>query len=214
VCGTRSSERGEWYALDLGGTNFRVLRLALSDVEGGIADVQARACGTPRTDAPAPRANSLSVRSRKTDSPTFFCYPRDQSEEVAIPPALLRGTCKQLFDFIAARVVSFAGCDAEGALGFTFSFACAQTALDAGTLLGWTKGFALVDGVGEDVVALLRAALAAAGSRLRVAALVNDTVGTLAAAHYAEPTACVAVILGTGATSCAARCAPGSPRTA
>jgi hypothetical protein len=45
VCGD-SSERGEWYALDLGGTNFRVLRLTLSDVEGGIADVQARARGT------------------------------------------------------------------------------------------------------------------------------------------------------------------------
>ena len=121
-----------------------------------------------------------------------------QSEEVAIPPALLRGTSKALFDFIAERVVAFTGKGAEGALGFTFSFACAQTALDAGTLLGWTKGFALVDGVGEDVVALLRAALAAAGSQLRVAALVNDTVGTLAAARYAEPTACVSVILGTG----------------
>ena len=104
-----------------------------------------------------------------------------------------------LFGFIASRVVSFTGRDAEGALGFTFSFACAQTALDAGTLLGWTKGFALVDGVGCDVVALLRAALAAAGSCLRVAALVNDTVGTLAAARYADAAAVVAVILGTGA---------------
>ena len=96
-------------------------------------------------------------------------------------------------------MVAFTGRDAVGSLGFTFSFACAQTALDSGTLLGWTKGFALVDGVGSDVVGMLRAALADAGSRLRVAALVNDTVGTLAAARYADPLACVSVILGTGA---------------
>ena len=105
--------------------------------------------------------------------------------------------------------MAFTGRDAVGSLGFTFSFACAQTALDAGTLLGWTKGFALQDGVGSDVVALLRAALADAGSRLRVAALVNDTVGTLAAARYADPQACMSVILGTGA-----RCAPPSGCTA
>jgi hexokinase len=124
-----------------------------------------------------------------------------QSEEVAIPPGLLVGTVAELFAFIATRVVAFAGRDAEGSLGFTFSFACAQSALDAGTLLEWTKGFALRDGMGADVVALLRAALADAGSCLRVAALVNDTVGTLAAARYKDPAACVAVILGTGAKS-------------
>ena len=122
-----------------------------------------------------------------------------QSEEVAIPAELLVGTCKALFAFIAERVVAFTGRKAVGSLGFTFSFACAQTALDAGTLLGWTKGFALVDGVGSDVVGMLRAALADAGSSLCVAALVNDTVGTLAAARYADAAACVAVILGTGA---------------
>ena len=126
--------------------------------------------------------------------------PLRQSEEVAIPAELLVGTCKSLFAFIAERVVAFTGRDAAGSLGFTFSFACAQTALDAGTLLGWTKGFVLVDGVGSDVVGLLRTALADAGSRLRVAALVNDTVGTLAAARYADPLACVSVILGTGAS--------------
>lgn len=124
-----------------------------------------------------------------------------QSEEVAIPAELLAGTCAQLFAFIAARVVAFAGAEATGALGFTFSFACSQTALDAGTLLGWTKGFRLSDGPGLDVVALLRTALAARGSALSVAALVNDTVGTLAAARYADTRTSASVILGTGALS-------------
>jgi hexokinase len=179
----RRSERGVWYALDLGGTNFRVLRLTLSEAQSTIADVQARAQRSAHSAQALPLTRSAS---------------HAQTEEVAIPAALLRGTCAQLFDFIAARVVGFTGSEADGALGFTFSFACAQTALDAGTLLEWTKGFALQDGIGLDVVALLRAALTAAGSRLRVAALVNDTVGTLAAARYADASACVAVILGTG----------------
>ena len=36
------SERGAWFALDLGGTNFRVLRLSLSDAAGSIEDVKVR----------------------------------------------------------------------------------------------------------------------------------------------------------------------------
>lgn len=36
------SERGAWFALDLGGTNFRVLRLTLSDVAGTIAGSEVR----------------------------------------------------------------------------------------------------------------------------------------------------------------------------
>jgi hexokinase len=121
-----------------------------------------------------------------------------QSEEVAIPAALLRGTVAELFAFIADRVVAFTGADASGSLGFTFSFACAQKGLQSGILLTWTKGFALVDGPGLDVVALLQDALARAGSAMHVALLVNDTVGTLAAAHYGDTAARVAVILGTG----------------
>ena len=118
---------------------------------------------------------------------------------MAIPAALLRGTVAELFAFIADRVVAFTGADATGALGFTFSFACAQKGLQSGVLLTWTKGFALVDGPGQDVVLLLQNALAHRGSRMRVAVLVNDTVGTLAAAHHSDPAARVAVILGTGA---------------
>ena len=53
-CLTVRSERGAWYALDLGGTNFRVLRLLLSDVAGSIAGVEVRRAAAPlrsRADA-------------------------------------------------------------------------------------------------------------------------------------------------------------------
>ena len=40
LCASNSKERGAWYALDLGGTNFRVLRLHLADSDGGVEHVQ------------------------------------------------------------------------------------------------------------------------------------------------------------------------------
>ena len=56
------SERGAWYALDLGGTNFRVLRLMLSDVAGSIAGVEVRrALASLRTRADASRSASLHI---------------------------------------------------------------------------------------------------------------------------------------------------------
>lgn len=73
-------------------------------------------------------------------------------------------------------------------LGFTFSFPLRQTALNAGVLTTWTKGFAASGVVGHDVCALLHAALArlGLGARVRVAALLNDTVGTMVAGAYEQ----------------------------
>lgn len=53
----------------------------------------------------------------------------------------------------------------------------------AGKLLCWTKGFACSGVVGNDPVQLLDAALKRAGCPCRVTALLNDTVGVLAAAR-------------------------------
>jgi GT2 family glycosyltransferase len=69
-------------------------------------------------------------------------------------------------------------------LGFTFSFPYAQTAINAGVLLEWTKGFTNAGVVGTCVVAALEAAFARAGLAVKVAALANDTVGTLCAGAY------------------------------
>ena len=142
-----------------------------------------------------------------------------------IPDAAMHGTADQLFDFIADQVAALveqvgeagAGAGAlhdSSALGFTFSFPTEQTALDAGSLIRWTKGFATSGVEGKDAVALLRAALerrrrkgggggkdagaGAAPSYPAVAALVNDTVGTLVARYYQDPRCLVGVILGTG----------------
>lgn len=72
-------------------------------------------------------------------------------------------------------------------LGFTFSFPVHQIGINKGTLIRWTKGFNIADAVGQDVCALLQKEIDLLGLPVRVAALVNDTVGTLMARSYSSP---------------------------
>ena len=72
-------------------------------------------------------------------------------------------------------------------LGFTFSFPVNQVGINSGTLLRWTKGFDIEDVIGQDVCALLQAEIDALHLPVKVAALVNDTVGTLMARSYTSP---------------------------
>ena len=94
-----------------------------------------------------------------------------------------------MFQFIADTVAQLPS-DGEDhsqklPLGFTFSFPCQQYKLNAGTLLHWTKGFETSGVVGANVVTLLQNAFVANNINVEVAALVNDTVGTLVA-HVIE----------------------------
>lgn len=104
--------------MDLGGTNFRVLRVQLGGLEGRVIN--------------------------------------QEYEEVPIPPHVMLGTSKQLFDFIAKELVSFVAREGQDfrlhagqqrEIGFTFSFPVDQTAVNSGKLLQWTKGFKVNDAV-------------------------------------------------------------------
>jgi hexokinase len=72
------------------------------------------------------------------------------AHQVAIPPEVYTGPGTGLFDFLARELAAFmtthGGCSASRAgrlpvVGFCFSFPMNQTAIDAGVLLDWTKGF-------------------------------------------------------------------------
>ncbi|XP_021284145.1 hexokinase-2, chloroplastic isoform X2 [Herrania umbratica] len=167
------NEKGLFYALDLGGTNFRVLRVQLGGKEERVIATE--------------------------------------FEQVTIPEKLMFGTSEELFDFIASVLANFA--QQEGGkfhlppgrkreIGFTFSFPVKQTSIDSGILMKWTKGFAVSGTAGNDVVACLNEAMDRKGLDMRVSALVNDTVGTLAGARYWDEDVVVAVILGTGTNAC------------
>ncbi|EOY30639.1 Hexokinase 1 isoform 1 [Theobroma cacao] len=169
VLGIKHDEKGLFYALDLGGTNFRVLRVQLGGKESRVV--------------------------------------KQEFEEVSIPPHLMTGSSDALFDYIASALAKFVATESEGLhvspgrqreLGFTFSFPVRQTSISSGTLIKWTKGFSIDDTVGQDVVGELTKAMERVGLDMRVAALVNDTIGTLAGGRYNNPDVVAAVILGTG----------------
>jgi len=169
-------EQGEFLAIDLGGTNVRVVKVLLQG--GKVKDVVAH--------------------------------------EDAIPPAMMRGTTKELFDFIAKMVQTFIATHAKaeagaqnGAgesgqpipIGFTFSYPMKQTGIRRGELICWTKGFDIKDTLGKDLVELLEASLEEQGVNGKVFAILNDTVGTLAASKFCDQDTQLGVILGTGSNA-------------
>lgn len=86
-------------------------------------------------------------------------------------------------------------------LGFTFSFPVRQLGINKGILIRWTKGFDIHDAVGKDVCALLQTEIDKLHLPVKVAALVNDTVGTLMARSYTstgKSKSILGAIFGTG----------------
>ncbi|KAJ4979938.1 hypothetical protein NE237_010718 [Protea cynaroides] len=167
------NEKGTYYALDLGGTNFRVLRVQLGGKESRIIG--------------------------------------HEVERQPIPQHLMTSTSEDLFDFIASAVKEFVVREGDNSglqldrrreLGCTFSFPMKQLSVSSGLLIKWTKGFAIKDMVGKDVAECLQQALAKGGLDMRVATLVNDSVGALALGHYDDEDTVAAVIIGTGSNAC------------
>lgn len=162
-------EKGKYLAVDLGGTNLRVLLVSL-DGEG----------------------NSVVEAVKK----------------VSIPNEMFSRESRVLFDFVASSIESFfienrieRTCKFD--LGFTFSFPVNQLSVNSGKLICWTKGFAITDGAGEDVVELISNSLKGVGfENIKVVALLNDTVGTLVEESYANASCDMGVILGTGSNAC------------
>lgn len=106
---------------------------------------------------------------------------------------MANSTAQELFAYLAGKIESFLkehhsdySDDAPLKLGFTFSFPVDQTALGAGKLIRWTKGFNLPDCVGKDIVALLQENVDRIGTKVKIVALANDTVGTLLSRAYSN----------------------------
>ncbi|RDW80138.1 phosphotransferase-1 [Coleophoma cylindrospora] len=166
------TEKGLYLAVDLGGTNFRVC--------------------------------SIQLHGDTTFSLT--------QSKVAIPKELMEAkTATELFSFLAKQIEIFlkthhedhfekhikrrmTASTPEGyrnleyfKLGFTFSFPVHQVGINRGTLIRWTKGFNIADAVGQDVCVMLQREIDLLKLPVTVAALVNDTVGTLMARSYTSP---------------------------
>uniref|UniRef100_A0A0B7B350 Phosphotransferase n=2 Tax=Arion vulgaris TaxID=1028688 RepID=A0A0B7B350_9EUPU len=118
----------------------------------------------------------------------------------------LSGPADGVFDFIAESIQNFLttqgleNSEKKIPLGFTFSFPSTQLALNKQILLTWTKTFKCPDGIGEDPVAMLEAAIERKTKNLPVDVVVvmSDTVSTLMAGNYLDKKCRVGLILGTG----------------
>ncbi|XP_050940849.1 hexokinase-1 isoform X2 [Cucumis melo] len=162
-------EKGLFYALDLGGTNFRVLRVQLGGKENRVVKQEFEEVSIPP---------HLMVGSSE---------------------ALFDFIAQALAKFVAEEGEGFHPAPGrQRELGFTFSFPVRQTSISSGTLIKWTKGFSIEDTVGEDVVGELTKAMEKLKLDMRVTALVIDTIGTLAGGRYHDNDVIAAVILGTG----------------
>lgn len=169
--------QGVYLAVDLGGTNFRVCSIVL-------------------------HGNST--------------FSLTQSK-VAVPRSLMETkSAHELFHFLAKQIESFLKTHHEEHfekhrdnpkeaeffdLGFTFSFPVDQIGINKGRLMRWTKGYDIDEALGQDVCALLQKEITALKLPVRVAALVNDTVGTLMARSYTSPgktKTLIGAIFGTG----------------
>ncbi|XP_004510315.1 hexokinase-1-like [Cicer arietinum] len=163
------NEEGLFYALDLGGTNFRVLRMQLGGKDGGIISREF-------TEVSIPPNLMVGTSTALFDyiAAELAKFVNEESQDFQVPPGRKRE------------------------LGFTFSFPVMQTSIASGNLIKWTKGFNIDDAVGQDVVAELSKAIERQGLDMHITALVNDTVGTLAGGRYTNKDVMAAVILGTG----------------
>ncbi|KAJ8429540.1 hypothetical protein Cgig2_025726 [Carnegiea gigantea] len=171
--GDERDEKGLFYALDLRGTNFRVLRVQLGGQER-------RVIATESEQVPIPQELMCATSEELFDfiASGLAKFVEKKGGEFCLLPGRKRE------------------------LGFTFSFPVKQTSIDSGILINWTKGFAVSGTPGRDVVACLNEAMRRQGLDMQVSALVNDAVGTLAGARYWDDDVMVAVILGTGTNAC------------
>ncbi|KAM0887677.1 hypothetical protein ACQ4PT_028855 [Festuca glaucescens] len=108
------NETGLFYALDLGGTNFRVLRVQLGGKDKRVVDSESEQVSIPKE-----------IMHGTTEELFDFIAAR-------------------LSSFVAKEGGNFRlqrGRQRE--IGFTFSFPVKQTSIDSGILIKWTKGFAV-----------------------------------------------------------------------
>ncbi|KAK2460019.1 hypothetical protein APHAL10511_007942 [Amanita phalloides] len=161
-------EKGDFLAMDLGGTNLRV---CLVNVQGNgkfeITQTKYRLTEEQKHDE-GQKLFDFCAECLKTFINTNF------AEENALKPGEILP------------------------LGFTFSYPCSQDRIDRGNLIRWTKGFGAPNTEGHDVAQMMRESIQKLNLSVQLTALINDTTGTLIASHYVNPRSKIGVIFGTG----------------
>ncbi|XP_022893292.1 hexokinase-2-like [Olea europaea var. sylvestris] len=109
-------EKGVFYALDLGGTNFRVLRVQLGGKEKRVVKKESEELSIPPHLMVGSSHELFDFIAKALAN-----FVTTEGEDFVLPPGRQRE------------------------LGFTFSFPVRQLSLASGTLIKWTKGFLIED---------------------------------------------------------------------
>ncbi|KAJ4152042.1 glucokinase [Fusarium oxysporum] len=140
-----------------------------------------------------------SLWSQRPPHNSFLSSPsRSRSSSRSTMPTASTPTCVVATLPVLPRAIAM---NISSAWGFTFSFPVKQLAINKGLLIRWTKGFDIPDAIGKDVCALLQTEIDKLHLPVKVAALVNDTVGTLMARSYTSTSksrSVLGAIFGTG----------------
>jgi len=180
------TEKGLYMAVDLGGTNFRVCSIQLNG--DTTFNLTYSKVAIPKELMVAKKAEDLFAFLAKQ----IEIFLKTHHEDHFDAHIRRRMTVSSPSGFLDESVFR---------LGFTFSFPVQQLGINKGTLIRWTKGFDIPDAIGKDVCALLQSEIDKLNLPVKVAALVNDTVGTLMARSYSSPGksgAILGAIFGTG----------------
>ncbi|TWW67263.1 putative hexokinase HKDC1 [Takifugu flavidus] len=167
------SEKGQFLALDLGGSKFKVLQVKVREGMG------IRRGGVEMEEKTYPIPEEL-LTGRGTE--------------------LFDHVAESLNDFLTQKKISL---EKKHPLAFTFSFPCEHTALNKGSLIHWSKNYQVRGLRDKDVVQTLREAIDRNGDMdVEVLAMVNDTVATMMTCGFDDQYCEVGLIVGTGTNAC------------
>ena len=164
------NEKGIYYALDWGGSTFRVLRVEFRG----------------KSEDPIIKEFRMKIKDEYkvvSDRNSLFTHLAIKIKECMV----------NWKDY-----KKFKNDDTRVKIGFTFSFPTKQTAINKAFLTNWTKGFNIPNCVGEDICTLMQEAIDHISLPADIHAICNDTVGTLLACEFDNENTQIGMILGTG----------------
>ncbi|KAK5107863.1 hypothetical protein LTR62_000623 [Meristemomyces frigidus] len=165
-------EKGDFLALDVGGSTFRLAIIRLTGKSNGEEPLQVRRVRSFVIDK--------SIRDLKGQA--FFDWMAAGIGELLVEYGHLTGTA-----------------DARLQMGLAWSFPIEQTSPRTGRLLAMGKGFCATHGVeGQDLSELIMRACRARNLNVEMMAIVNDGSATLLSKAYRDTTTRMSLILGTG----------------
>ena len=168
-------ERGDFLALDVGGSTFRIALIRLvGKVEDGNG-LQVRRI----------RSFPINEKIRQLTGQSFFNWMSERISDMLTEYNNLNGTT-----------------NARLQVGLAWSFPIEQTSPSTGRLLKMGKGFRASHGLeGRDLSKLIMDACLARGLNVEMCAIVNDGAATLLSQAYRDPATRMSLILGTGMNS-------------